>query len=88
MFLFGEMENGKWMLYVPIWATATLSSSLLGIIIYCLLVSVNYFYEAKWNRLEDAGYAVGARVLELLCHREKVWLYEYDSQLELGDDWI
>lgn len=25
-----------------------------------------------WCRLEDAGYAVGARVLELLCHREKV----------------
>ena len=25
------------------------------------------------HRLEDAGYAVGARVLELLCHREKVW---------------
>jgi len=24
------------------------------------------------HRLEDAGYAVGARVLELLCHREKV----------------
>ncbi|XP_028092588.1 trafficking protein particle complex subunit 5-like [Camellia sinensis] len=24
------------------------------------------------RRLEDAGYAVGARVLELLCHREKV----------------
>ncbi|KAK8649969.1 hypothetical protein V6N13_139621 [Hibiscus sabdariffa] len=24
------------------------------------------------TRLEDAGYAVGARVLELLCHREKV----------------
>jgi hypothetical protein len=23
-------------------------------------------------RLEDAGYAVGARVLELLCRREKV----------------
>ncbi|KAL5228287.1 hypothetical protein ABZP36_016552 [Zizania latifolia] len=23
------------------------------------------------RRLEDAGYAVGARVLELLCHREK-----------------
>lgn len=27
----------------------------------------------KWIRLEDAGYAVGARVLELLCHRDKVW---------------
>ncbi|CAN1328257.1 Trafficking protein particle complex subunit 5 [Linum perenne] len=25
------------------------------------------------RRLEDAGYAVGARVLELLCHREKVY---------------
>lgn len=24
------------------------------------------------HRLEDAGYAVGARVLELLCHRDKV----------------
>ncbi|KAH9806464.1 Trafficking protein particle complex subunit [Citrus sinensis] len=24
------------------------------------------------RRLEDAGYAVGARVLELLCHRDKV----------------
>ncbi|KAJ4842491.1 Ca(2+)-binding ATP:ADP antiporter sal1 [Turnera subulata] len=24
------------------------------------------------RRLEDAGYAVGARVLELLCHREKI----------------
>ncbi|KAI8559558.1 hypothetical protein RHMOL_Rhmol04G0183700 [Rhododendron molle] len=24
------------------------------------------------RRLEDAGYAVGARVLELLCHREKM----------------
>ncbi|PNX78138.1 trafficking protein particle complex subunit 5-like protein [Trifolium pratense] len=23
------------------------------------------------RRLEDAGYAVGARVLELLCHRDK-----------------
>ncbi|KAL9332580.1 hypothetical protein ACSQ67_002190 [Phaseolus vulgaris] len=26
------------------------------------------------RRLEDAGYAVGARVLELLCHRDKVIL--------------
>lgn len=25
-----------------------------------------------WSRLEDAGYSVGARVLELLCHRDKV----------------
>jgi hypothetical protein len=25
------------------------------------------------NRLEDAGYAVGIRMLELLCHREKVY---------------
>lgn len=27
----------------------------------------------KRSRLEDAGYAVGARVLELLCHRDKVF---------------
>jgi hypothetical protein len=26
----------------------------------------------EFSRLEDAGYAVGARVLELLCHRDKV----------------
>jgi hypothetical protein len=30
-------------------------------------------------RLEDAGYAVGARVLELLCHREKVWYQFFGS---------
>ncbi|MBA0622451.1 hypothetical protein Godav_007995, partial [Gossypium davidsonii] len=28
-------------------------------------------FHGKWIRLEDAGYAVGARVLELLCHRDK-----------------
>jgi len=32
-----------------------------------------YFCFCFMLRLEDAGYAVGARVLELLCHREKVW---------------
>lgn len=32
------------------------------------------FIDIKSTRLEDAGYAVGARVLELLCHRDKVWL--------------
>lgn len=26
-----------------------------------------------WGRLEDAGYVVGARVLELLFYQEKVW---------------
>ncbi|MBA0657959.1 hypothetical protein Goklo_010211, partial [Gossypium klotzschianum] len=33
-------------------------------------------FHGKWIRLEDAGYAVGARVLELLCHRDKqcVWI--------------
>ncbi|KAJ6382248.1 hypothetical protein OIU77_030822 [Salix suchowensis] len=25
------------------------------------------------RRLEDAGYSVGARILELLCHRDKVF---------------
>lgn len=25
--------------------------------------------------MEDAGYAVGARALELLCHREKVQIF-------------
>ncbi|CAK9183306.1 unnamed protein product [Ilex paraguariensis] len=45
------------------------------------------------RRLEDAGYAVGARVLELLCHREKgmgtqylcllskCWLYVFSFEL-------
>ncbi|WVZ08712.1 hypothetical protein V8G54_022058 [Vigna mungo] len=28
------------------------------------------------RRLEDAGYAVGARVLELLCHRDKLPLFQ------------
>ncbi|CAL5376199.1 unnamed protein product [Camellia sinensis] len=42
------------------------------------------------RRLEDAGYAVGARVLELLCHREKVWnsfvrYYNLFSELQLSD---
>ena len=42
-----------------------------------------------WGRLEDAGYAVGARVLELLCHREKVrnfdiGYYMYFQNLVLG----
>ncbi|PPR87248.1 hypothetical protein GOBAR_AA33450 [Gossypium barbadense] len=31
------------------------------------------------RRLEDAGYAVGARVLELLCHRDKVLLASWTS---------
>ncbi|KAK6803297.1 hypothetical protein RDI58_001081 [Solanum bulbocastanum] len=30
--------------------------------------NVNDFLE---NRLEDVGYVVGARISELLCHREK-----------------
>ncbi|GMP35679.1 hypothetical protein CsSME_00008037 [Camellia sinensis var. sinensis] len=45
------------------------------------------------RRLEDAGYAVGARVLELLCHREKVWnsfvrYYNLFSELQLSDWYI
>ncbi|THG02124.1 hypothetical protein TEA_020156 [Camellia sinensis var. sinensis] len=45
------------------------------------------------RRLEDAGYAVGARVLELLCHREKVWksfvrYYDLFSELQPSDWYI
>ncbi|KAL7194518.1 hypothetical protein ACSBR1_034862 [Camellia fascicularis] len=36
-----------------------------------------------WGRLEDAGYAVGARVLELLFHQEKV--NPHSHQLKLCD---
>lgn len=36
------------------------------------IVNESNFIHVKWIRLEDAGYAVGARVLELLCHRDKV----------------
>lgn len=46
---------------------------------YFFLVNFSYHVWSLKNftkccRLEDAGYAVGARVLELLCHREKVWV--------------
>ncbi|THF99037.1 hypothetical protein TEA_000653 [Camellia sinensis var. sinensis] len=46
-----------------------------------------------WGKLEDAGYAVGARVLELLCHREKVWksfvrYYDLFSELQPSDWYI
>lgn len=45
-----------------------------------------------WSRLEDAGYAVGARVLELLCHRDKVcdtvdvllWFHVFLNAIVLG----
>ncbi|KAL6523435.1 hypothetical protein OROGR_017038 [Orobanche gracilis] len=36
------------------------------------------------RRLEDAGYAVGARVLELLCHREKM---KQSRELVIKDGW-
>ncbi|KAI8000648.1 hypothetical protein LOK49_LG09G02537 [Camellia lanceoleosa] len=41
-----------------------------------------------WGRLEDAGYAVGARVLELLFHQEKgsridIWGSEYTSAIDM-----
>nr|GEV64211.1 trafficking protein particle complex subunit 5 [Tanacetum cinerariifolium] len=31
------------------------------------------------RRLEDAGYAVGVRVLELLCHRDKVECWSFGN---------
>lgn len=50
------------------------------VLIYLKVAYDNDNADSEWSiwmvyRLEDAGYAVGARVLELLCHREKVWHY-------------
>ncbi|KAA3489942.1 trafficking protein particle complex subunit 5-like isoform X1 [Gossypium australe] len=43
------------------------------------IVNESNIFHGKWIRLEDAGYAVGARVLELLCHRDKVLLASWTS---------
>ena len=34
-----------------------------------------FCWDIEISRLEDAGYGVGIRMLELLCHREKVTLF-------------